>query len=271
MISFIYIVKYGINDYHRSVDYIFGGGEEMNFDPIVSEVATIISEKSRSTMLLTLLDGRKYTVSELATVSKITPQTASFHLAKMLEKGIVKSEKFGRHKYLSLSNAEVANVLESLLCLTPERKPNSFKEVSRNKEIHLARTCYDHLAGKLGVGVTHSLLNHNLISDTGEKDFELTEQGEEFFINIGIDIKQSRKKRRSFSCKCLDWSERRYHLAGSLGNSILQFTLENNWVERIPSTRALKITNKGMEGFMEVFGFNPHLLMENKENFTINR
>jgi DNA-binding transcriptional ArsR family regulator len=237
------------------MDYIFGG-IDMNFDPLVTEVATIISEQSRSTMLLTLLDGRKYTVSELALASKITPQTASFHLSKMMVKGIVKSEKLGRHKYLSLSNAEVAKVLESLLCLTPERKPNSFREVSRNKEIHLARTCYDHLAGSLGVGVTNSLLNNNFICDTGEQDFELTPQGESFLTTIGIDIKQIRKKRRSFSCKCLDWSERRFHLAGSLGNAILLFTLENNWIERMPSTRALKITNKGSEGFEEVFGFS---------------
>ena len=237
------------------MDYIFGG-IDMNFDPLVSEVATIISEQSRSTMLLTLLDGRKYTVSELAMASKITPQTASFHLSKMMDKGIVKSEKLGRHKYLSLSNAEVAKVLESLLCLTPERKPNSFREVSRNKEIHFARTCYDHLAGSLGVGVTNSLLNNNFICDTGEQEFGLTPQGESLLTSIGIDIQNIRKKRRSFSCKCLDWSERRFHLAGSLGNAILLFTLENNWIERMPSTRALKITNMGRKGFEEFFGFS---------------
>jgi DNA-binding transcriptional ArsR family regulator len=225
----------------------------MNFDPLVSEVASIISEQSRSTILLTLLDGRKYTVSELALTTKITPQTASFHLSKMQDKGIIKSEKIGRHKYLSIATPEVASILETFLTLTEERKPNSFREVSRLKEIHLARTCYDHLAGRLGVGLTNSLLEKNIINDIGE-NFELTILGEEFFNSIGIELTPLRRKRRAFTCKCLDWSERKFHLAGALGNSILMYTQEANWVERIPSTRALKITNKGLKGFRGVFG-----------------
>ncbi|MDZ5472229.1 helix-turn-helix domain-containing protein [Bacillus sp. 31A1R] len=224
----------------------------MNFDPIVSEVASMISEESRSAMLLTLLDGRKYTVSELAMVSKITPQTASFHLTKMIEKGIVLSEKLGRHKYLSMANGEVARVLESLLCMTPDRKPNSFREVARSKEIHLARTCYDHLAGTLGVEITNFLLKNNFIIEK-ENSFDLTENGERYLSKLGINIKEVRKKRRTFSCKCLDWSERRFHLAGALGHSILLFALENHWVERMPLTRALKISARGRVGFRDVF------------------
>jgi DNA-binding transcriptional ArsR family regulator len=225
----------------------------MNFDPLVSEVALIISEKSRSTMLLTLLDGRRYTVSELAMNSKITPQTASFHVSKMLEKGIIKSEKIGRHKYLSITSSEVASILEKFLALTEERKPNSFREVSRLKEIHFARTCYDHLAGRLGVSIAESLIESNHIYDNGE-NFELTLLGENFFHSIGIEVTQIRKKRRAFTCKCLDWSERKFHLAGALGNSILLHALEENWIERIPATRAIRVTNKGNKGFKDVFG-----------------
>jgi DNA-binding transcriptional ArsR family regulator len=225
----------------------------MNFDPLVSEVASLISEQSRSTILLTLLDGRKYTVSELALSSKITPQTASFHLSKMIDKGIIKSEKIGRHKYLSIATSEVASILETFLTLTEERKPNSFREVSRLKEIHFARTCYDHLAGRLGVELTNSLLGNNYIHDSGE-NFELTSIGEDFFNSIGINLTPFKRKRRAFTCKCLDWSERKFHLAGALGNSILLYTLEAEWVERIPSTRALKLTNKGTNGLRDVFG-----------------
>ncbi|QOR64828.1 helix-turn-helix transcriptional regulator [Cytobacillus suaedae] len=225
----------------------------MNFDPIVSEVASIIHEESRSIMLLTLLDGRKYTVSELAMVSKITPQTASFHISKMIEKGVVKFEKIGRHKYLSITNSEVARVLESLLCLSPQRKPKSLREVSKSKEILFARTCYDHLAGALGVELTKSLLNNNLILES-ENSFDLTEHGEKFLTDLGINLIAVRKKRRAFSCKCLDWSERKFHLAGSLGNSILIYALENLWIERMPLTRALKLTGKGRLVFKEVFG-----------------
>jgi DNA-binding transcriptional ArsR family regulator len=103
----------------------------MNFNPLVSEVTSIISEQSRSTILLTLLDGSKYTVSELALTTKITPLTESFHLSKMQDKGIIKSEKIGRHKYLSIATPEVASILKTFLTLTEERKPNSFREVSR--------------------------------------------------------------------------------------------------------------------------------------------
>jgi DNA-binding transcriptional ArsR family regulator len=225
----------------------------MNFDPLVSEVASIISEQSRSTILLTLLDGRKYTVSELALTSKITPQTASYHLSKMIDKGIIKSEKIGRHKYLSIATSEVASILETFLTLTEKRKPNSFSEVYRLKEIHFARTCYDHLAGRLGVGLTNSLLGNNYIHDSGE-NFELTSIGEDFFNSIGINLTHLKRKRRAFTCKCLDWSERKFHLAGALGNSILLYTLEEEWVERIPSTRALKLTKKGTNGLRDVFG-----------------
>lgn len=227
----------------------------MNFDPRVYELAAIISDTSRSTMLLTLLDGRKYTVSELAKVSKVTPQTASFHLSKMAGQGVIRTEKYGRHKYVSLAGVEIASILESLLYITPARKPNSFKEVTSSKEIYLARTCYDHLAGTLGVELTNSLLKNNYIFDNGET-FELTPLGEDFLENIGVNIVGLKKKRRAFSNRCLDWSERKFHLAGSLGNSILLFSLENSWVERLPSTRALKVTVKGRECFKEIFGFD---------------
>lgn len=227
----------------------------MNFDPRVSEVATILSDHSRSTMLLTLLDGRKYTASELARISKITPQTASFHLSKMITQGVIKTEKCGRHKYISIANGEVANIVETLLCLSQPRKPQSFREVSKSKEIYLARSCYDHLAGKLGVEMTNSLLKNKYILDNGET-FELSPLGEDFLTNLGINTVTLRKKRRSFSHKCLDWSERKFHLAGALGNSILIFTLENGWVERQATTRALRVTRKGKNGFKEVFGIS---------------
>jgi DNA-binding transcriptional ArsR family regulator len=248
-----FIVMERLLDYHRSMDYINAEVEPMNFDPLVSEVASLISEQSRSTILLTLLDGRRYTVSELAVACKITPQTASFHLTKMRSKGIVLSEKIGRHKYISLASSEVASILEKLLTLTEERKPNSFKEVSRLKEIHFARTCYDHLAGRLGVELTNSLLENNYIVDSGE-NFELTPLGEAFFDSVGMELSLLKRKRRAFTCKCLDWSERKFHLAGALGNSLLLYTLEENWIERIPSTRAIRVTNKGMKGFKDVFG-----------------
>jgi DNA-binding transcriptional ArsR family regulator len=225
----------------------------MNFDPRVSEVAAIISDNSRSTMLLTLLDGRKYTASELARVSKITPQTDSFHLSKMIAQGVIRTEKYGRHKYISIANVEIAKIVESLLCLTPPRKPNSLREVSTSKEIYFARSCYDHLAGTLGVEITNSFLKKHFIIDNGEI-FELTSLGEDFLKNIGVNIEVVRKKRRSFSHRCLDWSERKFHLAGALGNSILIFTLENGWVERMPLSRALRVTKKGKEGFRDVFG-----------------
>ena len=218
----------------------------------VAMIASLVSEPSRAAILTVLLDGRFHTASELAHMAGIKPQTASFHLAKMTEAQVVTVEKQGRHRYFGIQNPEVARVMESLLSIAPPVQIKSFKQASENKAIRLARTCYDHLAGHLGVQIMDSLIEKGLLSE-GQDTLHVTEKGEAFFTDFQIDLTQIQKKRRSFSHKCLDWSERRHHLAGALGSALLDRLLTLHWIERLPTTRAIRITADGKRGFKEVF------------------
>lgn len=227
----------------------------MDANPNVAKVAILVSEASRATILTVLLDGRLHPASELAYMARIKPQTASFHLSKMVDANIVAVEKQGRHRYYGILNPEVAQVLETLLSIAPPIEIKSLKQASEDKAMRFARTCYDHLAGNLGVQLTDSLIKADVIYE--EKNaFVVTDKGEQFFKTFRIDLEIVKKKRRSFSHKCLDWSERRYHLAGALGNALLERLLELKWVQRIPDTRAIKITSKGKNGFKDIFSID---------------
>ncbi|MCM3707062.1 MULTISPECIES: ArsR/SmtB family transcription factor [Cytobacillus] len=227
----------------------------MTVNSNVAKVASLISEPSRAAILTALLDGRFHTVNELAHMARVKPQTASFHLKKMLDAQVVTAEKQGRHRYYGIMNQEVARVMESFLSIAPAAEIKSFKHASEDKAIRSARTCYDHLAGNLGVQITESLTKRGFIAE--EKDtFSVTEDGKAFFHSMQIDLTSLKKKRRSFSHKCLDWSERRHHLAGALGNAILEKLLERNWIQRIPKTRAIKITPSGLKGLKDTFAID---------------
>ncbi|GIN14064.1 ArsR/SmtB family transcription factor [Shouchella clausii] len=227
----------------------------MNANPNVAIVASLVSEPSRAAILTALLDGRFHPASELAYMAGIKPQTASFHLAKMVDADVIAVEKQGRHRYYGIQDPEIAKIMESLLSIAPPQKIKSFNQASQDKAIRSARTCYDHLAGALGVKVTDSLLNMNIIRE--DKDgFVVTKSGEEFFQAFQINLENVRKKRRSFSHKCLDWSERRHHLAGALGNALLERFVELNWVQRLPKTRAIQITDEGKQGLKETFSLD---------------
>ncbi|MDR0268182.1 metalloregulator ArsR/SmtB family transcription factor [Paenibacillus sp.] len=227
----------------------------MNANPNAAMVATLVSEASRAAILSVLLDGRFHPASELAYMAGIKPQTASFHLTKMVDANIVTVEKQGRHRYYGIQNHEVAQIMESLLSISPPVEIKSLKQASEDKSLRLARTCYDHLAGNLGVQLTDSLIKMGMICEENDH-FTVTEKGEEFFTTLEIDLERIKKKRRSFSHKCLDWSERRYHLAGALGNALLERLLELHWVQRLPKTRAIKITPEGKKGLKETFFFD---------------
>ncbi|ALP36332.1 ArsR family transcriptional regulator [Paenibacillus sp. 28ISP30-2] len=218
----------------------------------VAMIASLVSEPSRAAILTALLDGRFHPASELAHMAGIKPQTASFHLAKMTEAQVVTVEKQGRHRYYGIQNPEVARVMESFLSIAPPVPIKSFQHASEDKAIRQARTCYDHLAGHLGVQLTASLIQKDYISQDRD-GFSVTEKGRAFFADFQIDLEATKKKRRSFSYKCIDWSERRHHLAGALGNALLDRLLELNWIQRLPKTRAIYITADGERGFKEVF------------------
>ncbi|MGS5018228.1 ArsR/SmtB family transcription factor [Paenibacillus sp. JJ1683] len=218
----------------------------------VAMIASLVSEPSRAAILTALLDGRFHTASELAHMAGIKPQTASFHLAKMTEAQVITVEKQGRHRYYGIQDPEVAQVMESLLSIAPPVPIKSFKQASENEAIRLARTCYDHVAGHLGVQIMSFFMQKGILSED-QDELHITQQGEIFFADFQINLKNTKQKRRSFSHKCLDWSERRHHLAGALGSALLDRLFELHWVEHLPTTRAIRITAEGKRGFKEVF------------------
>lgn len=224
----------------------------MGINPNMAEIAALLGETSRATILASMMDGRFHTASELAYMAAIKPQTASFHLAKLVEGKLIKVEKQGRHRYFQLAGEDIAQFLESFLAISPPPEVRSLKQSSQIKLLQDARTCYDHLAGKLGVQLTESMLKAGYLTLEG-KQFVLTDAGILFFTTFGIDLTALKRKRRSFSHACLDWSERRYHLAGALGCELLNQFFNLGWLLRVPSIRAIKVTEKGKIGFKEVF------------------
>jgi DNA-binding transcriptional ArsR family regulator len=226
----------------------------MKTETNLAQVASIISEPSRAAILVALLDGRLHPASELALMSGIKPQTGSFHLSKMMELQLISCEQSGRHRYYKL-NPEVAPVLESLLSITPPVEVKSFKQASQTKAIKKARTCYDHFAGEFGVALTEALVMSSILSE-GEQEFFLTDKGYNFLNDFGINIEEIRKSKRSFSRKCLDWSERKYHLAGALGKAIVNRFYELKWVEPMTGSRAVKVTALGKAELLRKFNIS---------------
>lgn len=227
----------------------------MQANPNVAIIAALVSEASRAAILTVLLDGRFHSASELAYMARIKPQTASFHLAKLIDANVVTALKQGRHRYFAIRNLEVARVMESLLSIAPPVAVKSLRQSSQDKALRYARTCYDHLAGNVGVQLTHALLSSGILLEQKDR-YTVTEDGKKFFADFGIDVNETATKRRLFSHQCLDWSERRHHLAGALGNALLERVLELDWVRRLPGTRAVQVTNEGKAGFEKVFSLD---------------
>ncbi|MGK9268275.1 winged helix-turn-helix domain-containing protein [Bacillus inaquosorum] len=217
-------------------------------NPNIAKISSLLSDPSRSSILLSLMDGRIHPAGELAYLANIKPQTASFHLNKLLEAKLISVEKHGRHRYYRLSNSEAASVIEQLLSIAPKEKVTSLKDSKEKSDLHFARTCYDHLAGYVGVQITNSLVEQGMLKKV-DLNFEVTSKGSLFFSNFGINEEQQRNKRRAFARCCLDWSERQHHLAGALGNALLVRMLEEKWIVRMPKTRAIKITQSGKTAF----------------------
>lgn len=224
----------------------------MNSETNMAFIASVVSQPSRAAIVTALLDGRYHPASECAIVAGVKPQTASHHLQKMVDAHILKKEKHGRHHYYCLLNYEVAEILETLLSLSTPSEVRSLKQSSLQKRLQAARTCYDHLAGELGVQMIDALVQIGAL-ERKEADFNVTDKGEEFFSTFGISLSTCHEKRRSFSRVCLDWTERKHHLAGSLGQALLERLMDLEWLERVATSREMKVTPKGKEGFKEIF------------------
>ncbi|MFY0543855.1 ArsR/SmtB family transcription factor [Brevibacillus sp. H7] len=220
--------------------------------PNLVEVSALIGDPSRSAILLSLMDGRALPAGELAHRARISPQTASSHLNKLVNGGLLAVEAHGRHRYYRLSGTEVAKALEGLLSIAPPPKIRSLRQSDEMKKLGYARTCYDHLAGSVGVKLTESLLKRGLLEEAGQ-EYVLTTKGAETFTAFGVDPFPVKRGRRAFARPCLDWTERRYHLAGSLGAALTNRLFKLEWLEGT-SSRAVKVTEAGQEGLYQIFG-----------------
>lgn len=215
----------------------------MDVQDSFKHIATLIGEPARATILWNLLDGRAMTATELALAAEVSAQSASMHLAKLIQGGLLRPEKQGRHKYYKIAKPEVAYVIESIASLLPEKKAK-LENTDQNSGIKFCRTCYDHLAGKVGVAITEQLVRKGYLLET-ESDYSVPPKGLKWFLLQGIDTAALQLQRRAFARQCLDWSERRSHLAGSLGTALLEMMLEKDWIRRKKHSREIILTSKG--------------------------
>lgn len=225
----------------------------MNLDEQIAKVASLIGDKTRSAILMALMEGRALTAGELAFRANISPQTASNHLKKLLDAGLIELVKTPtRYRYYKISSPLVAKALESLSLLLPDKKHPPRHE-KLDHEICFARTCYDHLAGTLGVKITAALIKKELIKKK-DNEFVLTKKGKIFFEGLHINCESLMKLKRQFAKPCLDWTEREYHLAGSLGNSLLEYLLNNRLLMASKKKpRVLVLTTKGERWLSQKF------------------
>jgi DNA-binding transcriptional ArsR family regulator len=221
--------------------------------PAVSEVAALVGNPARANILMTLIDGRALTATELAYVAGVTPQTASEHLAMLREANLLSMTKQGRHCYFRLGSPQVARMIESIMLVAADGPQRYRPRWNGGDRLRTARTCYDHIAGRLGVAITDALVRHQHIV-LSEDGGVVTHAGEKYLSDFGVQLEDLRRGRRTFCRPCLDWSERRSHLAGALGTGLAERCFELGWITRIRDSRALKISAKGETGFAEVFG-----------------
>ena len=223
----------------------------MKDGPMIASVAALVGDPARANMLTALMDGRALTVSELADAGGITLQTASGHLAKLKSAHLLTAEKQGRHRYFRLSGADVADALEALMNVAERTGSKRIRTGPRDTALREARVCYDHLAGERGVMLLDGLLAKGWLS--GANDPHLTKLGQAKLTHLGLDIGALSAGRRPLCRRCLDWSERRIHLGGTLGAALLDLILERRWA-RHAGGRVVAFTPPGVRAFTMTFG-----------------
>jgi len=203
-------------------------------------------------MLTALLDGRALPAGELAFQAWVSPQTASSHLSKLVAGKLLSRERHGRHRYYKLAGPEVGHALETLFTLAPMSAAPRKHLNDTQGAIRLARTCYDHLAGRLGVQLTEALINKELIVPK-DLHYSVTEKGEKWLAEFGLHLDSLRHTRRVFAKQCLDWTERQHHLAGELGAAVLERLFEQKWIARVKGERSVRVTVHGRDMFLKAF------------------
>jgi DNA-binding transcriptional ArsR family regulator len=230
---------------------------ESHADTAVSRIAAAIGEPARARMLYCLMDGHARTSTELAVVAEVSPSTASVHLNRLKTESLVKVLVQGKHRFYSLEGPNVASALEGLSVLAGSARGKFVP--STPSRLRAARTCYDHLAGTVGVSLHDRFKTLGWLSaDTkgGDNAYDLTLDGTKAFKALGIDLEATRALRRHFACACLDWSERRPHVGGALGAALLKVALKRKWVVQDLDSRALGVTSFGRREMLARFGLH---------------
>jgi DNA-binding transcriptional ArsR family regulator len=216
-----------------------------------AKITSLIGDPVRSKIMWALMDGRAYTATELALYTDTSAQNISMHLNKLVKANLLNVESQGRHRYYNYSRAEIAYAIEALANLIPAAY-QAGKVDSVDKPIRFCRTCYDHLAGKAGVMLTDGLINKKFIIKK-DADFEVSPEGEVYFKALGINTGFLKQQKRVFARACLDWTERRHHLAGALGAALLEQMIAKDWVRKTQNSRAMVLTGKGRKAFFDEF------------------
>ena len=237
--------------------------EPLPYDTDIASAAALIADSTRAAILRALLPDRPLAAGELARLAGVSAATASFHLAKLLEGGMITVIRQGRHRYYRLAGHEVAAALEALGLISPGLPVRSLRQSREATALAEARTCYDHLAGRAGVELLDGMLRRGLLEeksgrtdhgDTSSLRFEVTGAGTKELGSFGLNLLQLRRSRRHFAGTCIDWTQRRRHLNGALAAAITSRLFELGWIERGQRRRSVRVTPAGIEGLASTFG-----------------
>jgi DNA-binding transcriptional ArsR family regulator len=217
----------------------------MNAEPDLARIAATIGDARRIRMLALLMEGRALTAKELALGAGVEPATATSHLRRLVDDGLLEAAAQGRHKYFRFASEQVAQLVESLMRVAPRKNVNA--AAVPDEPIRHARFCYDHLAGSLGTGLFALMLRKGWLADDPDaaRQLKLTPRGARALAGWGVDVEAAQGRRRLFACRCLDWSERRDHLGGALGAALAERAEAQRWIERRKHSRVVRVTPAG--------------------------
>ncbi|HKD78334.1 MAG TPA: helix-turn-helix transcriptional regulator [Candidatus Angelobacter sp.] len=215
----------------------------------ISTLGYLLADPGRAAMLVALLEGRALPAGELARAASVSAQSASAHLAKLSRGGLITMQQQGRCRFYKLAGPRVANALEALGAISTARPSTEYIVARASESLLLARSCYDHLAGRIGVALAETMQKQHMIAPEGERDYRVTARGADWLNGFGVEMEALRHSKRHLARRCLDWTERRPHIGGALGAALMEHFLTEGWLARNRGSRALRVTLKGRHSF----------------------